>query len=128
MGKRPQRRKHVPQRTCVACRTVRPKRELVRIVRLSSPGVEGAVMVDETGKCSGRGAYLCRQRDCWEMALARRQLERALNVTLTAESEAQLREYAARLPHPPSSPPPEGGRVLDSEESEEAVKGARKYE
>lgn len=93
MGKRPQRRKHVPQRTCVVCRTVRPKRELVRIVRTP----DGAVMVDETGKRSGRGAYLCRQRDCWETAVARRQLEQALKVTLTAEAETLLREYAAGL-------------------------------
>ncbi len=115
MGKQPQRRKHVPRRTCVACRTVRPKRELVRIVRLSSAGAEGTVVLDETGKRSGRGAYLCRQRVCWETALARRQLERALKVTLTAETEAKLREYAAGLP-----------QVLatKSEESEEAGKGA----
>jgi hypothetical protein len=85
-------------------------------------------MVDETGKCSGRGAYLCRRRDCWETALARRQLERALNVTLTAESEAQLREYAAGLPHLPSSPLIQGRREGESEESEEAVKGASEYE
>jgi len=100
MGKRSQRHKHVPQRTCVACRTVRPKGELVRIVRTP----EGAVMVDETGKRNGRGTYLCRQRGCWETALARRQLERALKTTLTTETEAQLWEYAAGLP--PSSPPP----------------------
>jgi hypothetical protein len=67
----------------------------VRIVRAP----EGAVMVDETGKRSGRGAYICRQRDCWETALARRQLERALKVTLTAETESRLREHAAGLPH-----------------------------
>jgi hypothetical protein len=95
MVKRSQRRRHVPQRTCIACRTVRPKRELVRIVRTP----EGAVMVDETGKRSGRGAYICRQRDCWETALARRQLERALKATLTAETESRLRKYAAGLPH-----------------------------
>jgi predicted RNA-binding protein YlxR (DUF448 family) len=94
MSKRSQRRRHVPQRTCVACRASRPKRELVRIVRTP----EGAVMVDDTGRRSGRGAYLCRQRNCWEIALARRQLERALKVTLTAETQAQLREYAAGLP------------------------------
>jgi predicted RNA-binding protein YlxR (DUF448 family) len=94
MGKRPQRRKHVPQRTCVACRAVRSKRELVRIVRTP----EGAVLVDETGKCNGRGAYICRQRRCWEAALARGQLERALKAKLTAETEARLREYAATLP------------------------------
>ena len=94
MGKRPQRRKHVPQRTCVACRTTRPKRDLVRVVRTP----EGEVMVDETSKRSGRGAYVCRQRDCWEKALAQRQLERALKVTLTVEVQAQLREYASGLP------------------------------
>ena len=94
MGKRLERHKHVPQRTCVACRTVRSKRELVRVVRTS----EGAVMVDETGKRNGRGAYLCRQRGCWETALERGQLERALKVTLDAETKAQLREYATGLP------------------------------
>jgi predicted RNA-binding protein YlxR (DUF448 family) len=102
MSRRPQRRKHVPQRMCVACRTARPKRELVRIVRLSSPGEEGAVEVDETGKRKGRGAYLCRQQACWEMALARGQLEQALKVTVTAEIAARLREYAARLPQLPT--------------------------
>ena len=94
MGKRPQHRKHVPQRTCVACRTVRPKRELVRILRTP----EGVVMVDETGKRNGRGAYLCRQRGCWEIALVRRHLEQALKVTLMTETEVLLQEYAAGLP------------------------------
>jgi predicted RNA-binding protein YlxR (DUF448 family) len=94
MGKRHQRRKHVPQRSCVACRTVRPKRNLVRIVRT----LEGAVAVDETSKRSGRGAYLCRQRVCWDTALAQRQLERALKVTLSAEQKVQLQEYAFDLP------------------------------
>jgi len=98
MGQRSKRRKHTPQRTCVACRAARPKRELVRIVRLSPTEAECVVMVDETGKRSGRGSYLCRQRGCWEMALARGQLERALKVRLTAETKAQLQEYAAGLP------------------------------
>lgn len=108
MGKRPRRRKHVPQRMCVACRTARPKRELVRVVRLVSPDGENAVVVDETGKRSGRGAYVCRQQTCWETALARQQLERALKVTITAETVTQLREYAAGLPQ----------RLAGSEENE----------
>jgi len=114
MSKRSRRRKHVPQRTCVACRTGRPKRELVRIV--CTP--EGAVTVDETGKRSGRGAYLCRQRACWEMALAQQRLGFALKTTLTPEAEAQLREYAAGLPHPPPAP-------LGKGEGGETEKGAR---
>jgi len=94
MKKRSRRRKHIPQRTCVACRATRPKRELVRIVRTP----DGAVIVDETGKRSGRGAYLCRQRVCWEKALARGAVARALKVPLTAEAKALLQEYAAGLP------------------------------
>ena len=66
----------------------------MRIVRTA----EGVVMVDETSKRSGRGAYLCRQRDCWEKALAHRQLDRALKMTLKAEVKTQLQEYASGLP------------------------------
>lgn len=94
MSKRSRRRKHIPQRTCVACRKVRPKRELVRIVRTP----DGAVMVDETGKRSGRGAYLCPKRSCWETALERHQLDRALKVELTDATETELRAYAAGFP------------------------------
>ncbi|MEA3377439.1 MAG: YlxR family protein [Chloroflexota bacterium] len=87
------RRKRIPQRTCVGCRTVRPKRELVRIVRTP----EGCVTVDETGKRSGRGAYLCPEPSCWERALSKGQLSRALRTNLTEEVRARLREYAAGL-------------------------------
>ena len=68
----PQR--HIPQRTCVACRSERPKREMVRIVRAP----DGAVSVDPTGKRSGRGAYLCLQPPCWQAALKRHALDKAL--------------------------------------------------
>jgi predicted RNA-binding protein YlxR (DUF448 family) len=105
MGKRPGRRKHVPQRTCIACRTVRPKRDLVRVVRTP----EGAVLVDETGKLSGRGAYLCRQRDCWEIAMKRKRLEHALQVTLAAGAKEQLRAYIAGLPEPLPTGSEDGG-------------------
>ncbi len=88
------RLKHVPERTCVACRAHGAKRALVRVVRLT----EGGVVVDETGKQKGRGAYLCRQRVCWSQALSRGALERALRVTLTAEEVAALQAYAASLP------------------------------
>jgi|YNPBryantNP2012_1023418.scaffolds.fasta_scaffold00137_18 predicted RNA-binding protein YlxR (DUF448 family) len=94
MAKKSGRRRHVPQRTCVACNTVRPKRELVRIVRVP----EGGVFVDETGKLNGRGAYLCRQRVCWETALARKRLEQALHVTLTNADLERLHSYLEMFP------------------------------
>ncbi len=94
MAKKPGRRKHVPYRTCVACRTTRPKRELIRIVRTP----EGKTMVDERGKQNGRGAYLCAQRACWTAALERRRLDRALGIELDSETVDALRIYAGGLP------------------------------
>ncbi len=77
-------RKHIPQRTCIACRRVRTKRELIRLVRTSTGGVE----VDTTGKKAGRGAYLCPE--CWETGLKGNRLEHALQATLPADSKQQL--------------------------------------
>jgi predicted RNA-binding protein YlxR (DUF448 family) len=88
-----QRPRHVPQRTCVACRTTGAKRGLVRVVR----SAEGRVEVDETGKKPGRGAYLCRTRECWEKALKGKVLEYALKTAITAEDKAALQAYAATL-------------------------------
>ncbi len=66
--------RHVPQRQCVACRQMRPKRELVRVVRTPA----GEVRVDSTGKASGRGAYVCPNEACVATALRDRRLEHAL--------------------------------------------------
>jgi predicted RNA-binding protein YlxR (DUF448 family) len=88
-----QRPRHVPQRTCVACRTTEAKRGLVRVVRTAT----GAVEVDETGKKPGRGAYLCRTRECWDKALKGKVLEYALKTAITAEDKTALQAYAATL-------------------------------
>ncbi len=95
----PLRPKHVPERTCVACRNAQPdqakqpKRNMVRIVR--SP--QGAVSIDPTGKKPGRGAYLCAKPSCWQLALNRAVLDRALHVTIAGEDRAALETYAAAL-------------------------------
>ena len=65
----------VPTRTCVACRTPRPKRDLVRIVRTP----DGRVVLDETGRLAGRGAYVCRTASCLTIANTRSALSRALD-------------------------------------------------
>ncbi len=87
------RAKRIPQRTCVACRSVRGKREMIRVVH--SP--QGPVVVDDTGKRAGRGAYLCPQRSCWDRGLAQRQLEAALKIRLTPEDRETLGRYAEGL-------------------------------
>ncbi|MBN1922354.1 MAG: YlxR family protein [Anaerolineae bacterium] len=95
------KQRHIPERTCIACRERRHKRDLLRVVHTPS----GAVVVDETGKQNGRGAYLCRQRSCWEKALKQGSLDRALRTTLTAEILADLRAFAATLPETLASSP-----------------------
>lgn len=91
-GSRP---KHVPQRTCIACRKVDAKRGLTRLVRLA----EGRVAVDATGKRAGRGAYLCAERGCWEAALKRKAIERALKIESLDPADRQaLHDFALTLP------------------------------
>jgi predicted RNA-binding protein YlxR (DUF448 family) len=80
------RPKHKPQRTCIACRETKDKRDLIRVVRAPA----GNLVVDPTGKANGRGAYLCRQASCWEKGLSKQRLAQALKVTLSAEEVADL--------------------------------------
>ena len=87
-----QKPRHIPQRTCVACRAGQNKRELVRIVRTDT-GVE----VDPSGKKSGRGAYLCPNYECWELGLKGNRLEHALHTRLSMFNRQILLEYGKTL-------------------------------
>lgn len=93
-GKQPKRPKHIPLRTCIACRETKSKRELLRVVRTP----DGHVLIDATGKKSGRGAYLCARLSCWKQVMKSKRLERELEVTISAEDLAQLDAYVATLP------------------------------
>lgn len=84
--------KHIPQRTCVGCREVLPKRQLLRIVRTT----EG-VRVDPTGKLAGRGAYLHDKRSCWARGL-KGALAHALKTELNDEDRARLEDFMNTLP------------------------------
>jgi len=86
------KRRHIPRRTCVACREVLPKRSMIRIVR--SPQ---GVLIDPTGKMAGRGAYLHNQRSCWERGL-KGALASALKIELTREDRERLLVFVASLP------------------------------
>ena len=86
--------KYAPQRTCVACRQVKNKQELVRLVHIPDDGVE----IDESGRKTGRGAYICRVRECWVTGLNRGHLERALRTTLNPGNRERLSEYGEDLP------------------------------
>ena len=86
----------IPLRMCVGCRESKPKRELIRVVRAP----DGAVSMDPVGKKPGRGAYVCRQECCLMRAIKQKQLERQLQVQLTAEVAEALKTELANLPAP----------------------------
>lgn len=73
--------KKIPMRQCIGCREMKPKKELVRVVR--SP--EGALSLDFRGKAPGRGAYLCPNTECLKRARKGRALEHAFDCAVTPE-------------------------------------------
>ncbi len=93
-NKQPKKVKHIPLRTCVACHETKPKRELLRVVRTP----DSHIVLDATGKKSGRGAYLCARLSCWEIALKKHRLEQEFETTLSEEDRANLEAFVATLP------------------------------
>lgn len=86
-------KRHLPQRTCVACHKVSTKRELIRLVRISN----GSIEIDTGGKKAGRGAYLCRAQECWEIGLKGNRLEHVLRTTITPDNREQLIKHGETL-------------------------------
>lgn len=80
------KKRKIPLRMCVGCREMKPKKELIRVVR--SP--EGEINIDFKGKAPGRGAYLCRDKACFEKAYKNKLLEKALNKAIESEIYERL--------------------------------------
>ena len=76
-----QKPRKIPQRQCVACREMKEKKALLRIVRTP----EGEVLLDATGKKSGRGAYVCPDPACLKKARKSKALERAFETSIPPE-------------------------------------------
>ena len=75
------KQRKTPMRMCVACRTMQPKKELLRVVR----DAEGRVQLDPTSKAPGRGAYICPKKECLDRAMKIRALERAIDAKVDEE-------------------------------------------
>jgi len=80
--------KKIPMRQCLGCREMKPKRELIRAVRAP----DGGISLDFKGKAPGRGAYVCRSKQCLQKAIKARALERAFNTAIPEEVYAALTE------------------------------------
>lgn len=80
--------KKVPLRKCVGCGEMKPKKELVRVVK----SADGELSLDLTGKKAGRGAYICRDLACFQNARKARRLERAFSCQIPAEIYDRMEE------------------------------------
>jgi len=85
------KKRKVPLRKCLGCNEMKPKKELIRIVR--SP--EGKVDIDKAGKAPGRGCYICPSIQCLEAAIKAKRVEKALEVPVDEEVFKRLREQLA---------------------------------
>ena len=89
--------KKVPMRKCTGCMEMKPKTELIRVVK--SPDVKdengeitasGEISLDLTGRKSGRGAYVCKNADCFEKARKARRFERSLSCKIPEDVYEQM--------------------------------------
>ena len=82
------KQKKIPMRMCIGCRQMKSKRDLVRLVR----DADGNVFVDKTSKAPGRGAYLCRDRECLARAVKIRAVEHTFGASLDEEALLKLQQ------------------------------------
>ena len=84
--------KKIPMRMCLGCGEMKPKRELIRVVKSK----EGDISLDLTGKKSGRGAYICKSVECFEKARKARKFERSFSCMISEDiydsMEGELKE------------------------------------
>lgn len=80
--------KKIPLRMCNGCMEMKPKKELIRVVKNN----EGEVSVDLTGKKSGRGAYVCKSVECFEKAFKAKRLNKNLQINISQEIYDKLKE------------------------------------
>lgn len=80
--------KKIPQRMCIGCQEMKPKKELIRVVKNS----EGDIKVDLTGKAPGRGAYICKSADCLAKAIKGKRLEKNFETKIDESIFQRLKE------------------------------------
>ena len=84
----PAKQRKIPMRMCVGCREMKPKMELLRVVKPQ----DGDARIDRSGKAAGRGAYVCDNIECLKKAEKIRALDRALDTKIEADVFRQLEE------------------------------------
>ena len=82
----------IPMRMCIACNEMKPKKELIRVVHSK----EGDISLDLTGKTAGRGAYICKSRECFALLKKGRRLNRAFSCNVSDDIYDNLSEQICK--------------------------------
>ena len=83
--------RRIPMRKCTGCNEMKPKKELVRIVKTP----EGNIMLDRSGKLNGRGAYICHSTECYKKAVKTKRLERVFSLAIPQNVSEQIEKELA---------------------------------
>ncbi len=83
----------IPMRQCIGCKEMKSKREMIRVLRTT----ENEIVLDDTGRKNGRGAYLCKDPACFQQAVRSRGLERSLKTAIPAEVYESLEKEIEKL-------------------------------
>ena len=83
----------IPMRQCIGCKEMKSKREMIRVLRTT----ENEIVLDDTGRKNGRGAYLCKDPACFQQAVRARGLERSLKTAIPAEVYESLEKEIEKL-------------------------------
>ncbi len=85
--------KKIPMRMCVGCRQMKEKKEMIRVLRTP----ENEICIDTTGKKNGRGAYICRNPQCLQMAVRNHGLERSFKMSIPKETAESLEKEMEQI-------------------------------
>ena len=86
------KQKKIPVRKCTGCGEQKPKKELVRVVKTPN----GEILLDLTGKASGRGAYICNNAECLKKARKSKRIDRTFEMTIPDEVYKQMEEEISK--------------------------------
>lgn len=86
------KQKKIPMRRCTGCGEQRPKKELVRVVKTP----DGEILLDLTGKASGRGAYICNNAECLKKARKSKRIDRTFEMTIPDEVYKQMEDKISK--------------------------------
>ena len=85
--------KKIPQRLCIGCGEMKNKKEMIRVLKTAQVGI----VIDETGRKNGRGAYICPSMDCFRKAVKGKGLERSLKMAIPKEVYETLEKEMERI-------------------------------